>query len=91
MKPFVLVGGVVVGQDGQSHQVSAHDLRRLYGLPAQSCVFVSQEKHLHGVGDLKDRIVLRPREDGNYKLPPGVMVPKEGTNNAPTTEWFVTD
>lgn len=71
-------GWVTSRTDGQDHHVGADDLARLYGVPMSECVVLPDghsvmTKHTRGQllarVDAGDLVALRPRHDGDYRLP----------------------
>lgn len=73
---YVLCPGRVTSRtDGQRHWVGADALRRLYGVAARDCVTYPQGDGTEA--DIRRRIwcdppgaiYLRPRYDGDYRLP----------------------
>lgn len=72
MKRYVLHPGPVVSRtDGQTHQISAPVLARLYGVPMGECVIARRDElGRENVGAWPpDPVHLSPRYDGNYRLP----------------------
>lgn len=64
LKPkYLIVAGYVTNPDGYRYYVSGPRLAHLYGLQPREYAIPRA-----GVNEA-DYIVLRPREDGNYKLP----------------------
>lgn len=76
---YLLCPGPVVGRDGSVHHLDAYQLARLYGVPMSICeipiVRVGHGLSKQHDADLKARVAsgelieLRPRNDGNYRLP----------------------
>lgn len=65
---YLLVPGFVVSKvDGQEHHITAWQLADLYGVRASEC-----RLYRHGDPVMDDLIILRPRDDGDYTIPPGV-------------------
>lgn len=64
IKKYLLLPGRVESKtDGQFHYVGILQLMRLYGVDSRECVVA-------GLGmDTSDLIRLRPRYDGDYRLP----------------------
>jgi len=68
-------GGVISPNDGQSHYVGALALARLYGVPMNECIVCDPRApwspaHLYHEGLIK----LRPKSNGDYRLPvPGAQ------------------
>lgn len=67
-KKYLLKGGYVFSRNGdfQQHYISANQLRDLYNLNRNECIFVDREKDLRGINE-EDYIVLTPRYDGDYQ------------------------
>lgn len=76
---YLLCPGLVVSAtDGQIHHVSASELRALYGVQPQECLVMPAERggplcglrrwSLEAV-ERGELIALRPRDDGDYRLP----------------------
>jgi hypothetical protein len=75
---YALYPGYVVSQnDGQRHFVSHDHLAMLYGVRLSDCLIVTTHMLRHypqykGLIERAEKLIaLRPRYDGNYKLPPG--------------------
>lgn len=71
-KKYLLMPGKVLSKtDGQIHEVSAKDLRRLYGVAEAECLTADQY-FLRGC-TLKDRYeglyLLQPLHSGDYRIP----------------------
>lgn len=71
-------GWVTSRADGQDHHVDAADLARLYGVPMSECVVLPGALAFHSRYtrgqllarvDAGDLVALRPRHDGDYRLP----------------------
>lgn len=67
-------GSVYSRTDGQKHFVGRNELARLYNVPLDLCLTI-EDRDLRRP-DLRDHvsfagklIALRPREDGDYRLP----------------------
>lgn len=69
---YVLCPGTVVSEhDGERHFLSSEKLFSLYGLKRSERVTLGElDKHLLGRARKKLKIIyLRPKRNGNYKLP----------------------
>lgn len=76
---YLLCPGWVTSQaDGQDHYLAAADLARLYGVPMSECVVLPGALAFHSRYtrgqllarvDAGDLVALRPRHDGDYRLP----------------------
>lgn len=71
-KKYLLMPGKVQSKtDGQIHEISAEDLRRLYGVAEAECL--TAEEHLLFGCTLKDRYeglyLLQPLRSGDYRIP----------------------
>lgn len=70
MKKYLIIGDWITSQtDGDWHYISAENLIRLYGVDPAECIIYSDKKRELGLDPNLDLIVLRPRYDGNYRLP----------------------
>ena len=72
VKKYLVIGDEVYdAATGAVHYVGARRLVELYGVPLAECVLWNPRPHsdeLHEVEPVrKDLIVLRPRNDGNYR------------------------
>lgn len=75
---YLLCPGIVTSRtDGDRHYVGAAELARLYGVPKANCLVLphwSTMNHFHRASLLEraargELIALRPRADGDYRLP----------------------
>lgn len=67
-------GPVISASDGQLHEVSAHELARLYQVSMADCVVVHErdmsESWLRAHARRSAKLIpLRPRSDGDYRRP----------------------
>lgn len=77
---YLLCPGMVRSRaDGDEHFVGARQLMRLYGLRPEQCLVMPEarpgqpcglRRWLDGALERGDLIALRPRADGDYRLPP---------------------
>jgi hypothetical protein len=67
---YVLVPGFVVSEsDGQRHHIGAVELASLYRVSMSECVVYDAMRC--GAGGYKGLVHLRPRFDGDYRIPKG--------------------
>lgn len=70
---YVLAPGTVISKtDGQCHHISADQLARLYGVRREACYVWTPESR--GRPPSRDLRWLRPRYDGDYRLPPPRLI-----------------
>lgn len=78
---YVLYPGYVTSKtDGQYHYIPSYELARLYGVPLNACVMPPGDHMPPSVHEYFWRThaglpVLRPRYDGDYRLPPNSAAP----------------
>lgn len=71
MKKYICIGGYIFSKnDDDRHYIPPTKLAELYNVNPKECYFAKNEDSeiLHGLR-LEELIVLRPKYDGNYKLP----------------------
>ena len=71
MKKYICIGGEIISKtDSQFHYISPYRLAKLYNVNPQECYFADNENSiiLRGL-DMDKLIELRPRYDGDYKIP----------------------
>ena len=65
-KKYLVIGGTVRSKnDGQLHYIGPHTLAALYRVRRSQCFLIRDDEKMDGVPD--GLIVLRPREDGDYR------------------------
>lgn len=65
---YILMPGYIISKhDGQEHYIKANDLARLYGVSMSECVIAPSKQEGWKPG--MNMILLRPRSDGDYKIP----------------------
>lgn len=77
MKKYLCIGGEIISKnDGQKHYVTAKQVASLYGVDFKECVFMDERDTLMRARRFGENsmLILRPREDGDYKL--GVDCPR---------------
>lgn len=69
MKKYLICPGEIRSRhDGDIHKISASQLIHLYKVDPKECIIVNSPESARGI-IWSQYIVLRPRSDGNYKLP----------------------
>ena len=89
---YLVCGGYITSkEDGNTHFVGAKEVARLYQVHPDECTFFNAD--IHRVRDFRTSlIILKPQEDGNYKLPEQKRICKccgceEGNNEHKYNEW----
>lgn len=69
-KKYLCIAGYVYSKtDGDRHFIPAHRLADLYGVDRRQCIYAQDGSEKLLRSDVQNLIVLRPRGDGDYRLP----------------------
>ena len=70
MKKYLICpGNVISKKDGDEHYISAQQLIQLYGVNPKECKIINSVEEAAGLRG-SEYIVLSPRYNGDYSLPP---------------------
>lgn len=65
---YVLCPGWVRSKhDGHQHFIDSFDLAQLYGVVHSACLIINENSR--GFREMPHHVMLRPRDDGDYRLP----------------------
>ena len=71
MKKYLVIGGEVFSKSGSKHYVNARRLCDLYRVDPKECILLEETDKMMRARTmgLNSMLILRPKYDGNYKIP----------------------